>query len=145
MKLTKQTNYAFRMLMFCAVNDDKLSSIPEIAKACVISESYLFKIQQLLAAGGLVETVRGRNGGVRLNRPSSEISLFDVVKITEENFNLAECFNTGSSDCPLIDSCKLNAALRSALNAFFDVLEKQTIEDLVKNNRYSFGLGKVSA
>jgi Rrf2 family iron-responsive transcriptional regulator len=45
---------------------------------------------------------------------------------------MAECFDSDSADCPLIDSCGLNAALREALGAFFAVLEKHTIEDLVK-------------
>ncbi len=65
-------------------------------------------------------------------RAASEITLFDVVRVTEENFAMAECFENDAADCPLIDSCALNAALRKALGAFFEVLESYTIEDLVK-------------
>lgn len=132
MRLTKQTNYAIRMLMYCAANGEKLSRIPEIAKAYGVSELFLFKILQPLNKAGLVETVRGRNGGVRLPRPADKINLFDVVRVTEENFAMAECFETGEVDCPLVDSCGLNAALRKALNAFFEVLQQYTIDDLVK-------------
>lgn len=132
MRLTKQTNYAVRMLMYCAANGEKLSRIPEIARAYGVSELFLFKILQPLTRAGLVETVRGRNGGVRLPRPASEITLFDVVKVTEDSFAMAECFEAGEIDCPLVDSCGLNAALRKALNAFFEVLQGYTIDDLVK-------------
>ncbi len=132
MRLTKQTNYAVRMLMYCAANRDHLSRIPEIAKAYGVSDLFLFKILQPLNKAGLVETVRGRNGGVRLGRPADEITLFDVVRVTEENFAMAECFEDGAVECPLVDSCGLNSALRKALNAFFDVLAQYTIEDLVK-------------
>jgi Rrf2 family iron-responsive transcriptional regulator len=133
MRLTKQTNYAVRMLMYCAANTDQLSRIPEIAKAYGVSELFLFKILQPLNKAGLVETVRGRNGGVRLGRPAEKITLFDVVKVTEDSFAMAECFeDDGDVDCPLIDSCGLNSALRRALNAFFDVLSEYTIDDLVK-------------
>ncbi|MFB2549621.1 iron-responsive transcriptional regulator RirA [Ensifer soli] len=132
MRLTKQTNYAIRMLMYCAANDGHLSRIPEIARAYGVSELFLFKILQPLTKAGLVETVRGRNGGVRLPRPAAEISLFQVVKVTEDSFAMAECFEAGEIDCPLVDSCGLNAALRKALNAFFEVLAEYSIDDLVK-------------
>ena len=132
MRLTKQTNYAVRMLMYCAANDGHLSRIPEIARAYGVSELFLFKILQPLTKAGLVETVRGRNGGVRLGRAAERITLFDVIKVTEDSFAMAECFEEGVAECPLVDSCGLNAALRKALNAFFDVLAEYTIDDLVK-------------
>ncbi|CDZ28485.1 iron-responsive transcriptional regulator RirA [Neorhizobium galegae] len=132
MRLTKQTNYAVRMLMYCAANEGHLSRIPEIARAYGVSELFLFKILQPLNKAGLVETVRGRNGGVRLGRAADRITLFDVIKVTEDSFAMAECFEEGVAECPLVDSCGLNAALRKALNAFFDVLAEYTIDDLVK-------------
>jgi Rrf2 family iron-responsive transcriptional regulator len=132
MRLTRQTNYAVRMLMYCAADSENLSRIPDIAKAYSVSELFLFKILQPLAKAGIMETVRGRNGGVRLARPANEITLLDVVKTTEDNFAMAECFENDASECPLVDSCGLNSALRRALNAFFEVLSEYTIEDLVK-------------
>jgi Rrf2 family iron-responsive transcriptional regulator len=120
------------MLMYCAANDGKLSRIPEIARAYGVSELFLFKILQPLHKAGIVETVRGRNGGIRLGRPAEDISLFDVVRVTEDNFSMAECFDADVTECPLVDSCGLNSALRKALNAFFDVLADYSIEDLVK-------------
>ncbi|MCX2696523.1 MULTISPECIES: iron-responsive transcriptional regulator RirA [Ochrobactrum] len=132
MRLTRQTNYAIRMLMYCAANEGKLSRVPEIARAYGVSELFLFKILQPLVENKLVETVRGRNGGVRLGREAKDISLFDVVRVTEENFAMAECFENDAAECPLVDSCGLNSALREALNAFFGVLMKYSIDDLVK-------------
>jgi Rrf2 family iron-responsive transcriptional regulator len=132
MRLTRQTNYAIRILMYCAANEGRLSRIPEIAAAYTVSELFLFKILQPLVENKLIATVRGRNGGVRLARPAAEITLFDVVRVTEESFAMAECFENDAADCPLIDSCALNAALRKALGAFFDVLESYTIADLTK-------------
>jgi Rrf2 family iron-responsive transcriptional regulator len=133
MRLTRQTNYAIRILMYCAANSERLSRVPEIAAAYSVSELFLFKILQPLVENGLVETVRGRNGGVRLGRPANEITLFDVVRVTEENFAMAECFENDATECPLVDSCALNEALRKALGAFFDVLESYTIDSLVTN------------
>lgn len=129
MRLTRQTNYAIRILMYCAANDGRLSRIPEIAAAYNVSELFLFKILQPLVENGFIATVRGRNGGVRLGKPADQITLFDVVRVTEEGFSMAECFDA-DSDCPLIDSCGLNSALRKALGAFFEVLAGVTIASL---------------
>ena len=132
MRLTRQTNYAVRILMYCATNDGRLSRIPEIAAAYSVSELFLFKILQPLVEAKLVETVRGRHGGVKLGKPAADITLFDVVRVTEENFAMAECFENDATECPLVDSCALNEALRKALGAFFEVLQGYSIEDLVK-------------
>ena len=103
MRLTRQTNYAVRILMYCAANDAPLSRIGDIAKAYSVSELFLFKILQPLTKSGLVESVRGRNGGIRLGRDAADISLLDVVKVTEDNFAMAECFENDATECPLVD------------------------------------------
>ena len=146
MRLTRQTNYAIRILMYCAANEGRLSRIPQIAAAYSVSELFLFKILQPLVEAKLVETVRGRHGGVRTGRPAADITLFDVVRVTEESFSMAECFEKDATECPLVDSCNLNAALRKALGAFFEVLESYTIEDLVKDRldiRLRLGMGEI--
>ncbi|WP_292895364.1 MULTISPECIES: iron-responsive transcriptional regulator RirA [unclassified Nitratireductor] len=130
MRLTRQTNYAIRILMYCAANEGRLSRISDIAEAYSLSDLFLFKILQPLVEHGFVETVRGRHGGVRLAKPAEEITLFDVVRVTEDNFAMAECFENDDADCPLVESCGLNEALRKALNAFFEVLAGYTISDL---------------
>lgn len=140
MRLTRQTNYAIRILMYCAANEGRLSRIPEIAAAYSVSELFLFKILQPLVEAKLVETVRGRNGGVRLARPAAEVTLFDVVRVTEESFAMAECFENDAAECPLVDHCALNTALREALNAFFEVLGRYTIADLVRERADVRGL-----
>ena len=146
MRLTRQTNHAIRMLMYCAVNNHRLSRVGEIASAYSVSELFLFKILQPLVEAGFIETVRGRNGGIRLGQDASKITLRAVVEVTEENFNLSECFETGKSDCPLIDSCSLNDALHAALNAFLGVLGGYTIADLAGEKtsiRRRLGLGEM--
>lgn len=133
MRLTRQTNYAFRALMYCAANAATLSRVSTIAKAYGISEAFLFKIIQPLNDAGLLQTVRGRNGGVRLAKPASEITLLDVVRVTEDGFVMAECFENDDATCPLVDHCALNRALREALGAFMEVLMGYSIADLIQN------------
>jgi len=135
MRLTRQSSYAIRTLIYCAVNAPGLSRIADIAKAHAISELFLFKLIKPLVEAGLLETVRGRKGGIRLGRPASDITLLDTIKLTEDGFAMAECFEGSDVTCPLVDACDLNAALREALGAFFDVLDGYTIADLADKRR----------
>jgi Rrf2 family iron-responsive transcriptional regulator len=136
MRLTRQSNYAIRTLVYCAVNAPDLSRIADIAKAHSISELFLFKLIKPLVENGLLQTVRGRKGGIRLGRPAADITLLDTIKLTEESFAMAECFDGGDDvACPLVGNCDLNAALREALGAFFEVLDSYTIADLASKRR----------
>ncbi len=146
MRLTRQTNYAIRMLMYCAANPTRLSRVAEIAEAYAVSELFLFKILQPLVEHGMVETVRGRNGGIRLKKQAADITLFDVVRVTEENFSMAECFEA-DAECPLVNDCSLSGALREALDAFFTVLARHTIAEMVDarpNTRALLGIEKLT-
>ncbi len=100
MRLTRQSNYAIRTLIYCAVNAPGLSRVADIAKAHAISELFLFKLIKPLVENGLIETVRGRRGGIKLGRPAEEITLLDTVRLTEESFSMAECFEDGDVTCP---------------------------------------------
>lgn len=135
MRLTRQSSYAVRTLMYCAINTPDLSRVSDIAKAYGISELFLFKLIKPLVENQMLETVRGRHGGIRLARPASEITLLDVIQLTEENFALAECFESGDITCPLVAGCDFNAALSEALEAFFAVLRSYTIADLTDKRR----------
>jgi Rrf2 family iron-responsive transcriptional regulator len=136
MRLTRQSSYAIRTLIYCAVNAPNLSHIADIARAHSISELFLFKLIKPLVEGGLLETVRGRKGGIRLGRPADKITLLDTIKLTEDSFAMAECFEAGDDVlCPLAGACDLNGALREALGAFFDVLDGYTIADLAGKRR----------
>lgn len=129
MKLTSQTNYAVRMLMFCHSKDER-ATVKEIAGFYGLPERFLFNILLKLTAAGYVETVRGRGGGIKLAKPAEQMMLGDVVRTIEENFEMAECFEAGGTDCPLINTCGLSRALTEALASFFETLNRYSIADL---------------
>ncbi|WP_417666370.1 Rrf2 family transcriptional regulator [Roseibium sp.] len=130
MRLTQQTNYAVRALMYCAANPERPSKVADIAASFDMSETHLFKIMKVLVDANLIRTIRGRNGGVMLARDPETITVGEVVRAAEESFLLAECFDSGRKDCPLIMSCGFNGLLHEALEAFMDVLDTKTIADL---------------
>jgi Rrf2 family iron-responsive transcriptional regulator len=130
MRLTQQTSYSIRVLLYCEANSQGTSRIRDIAATYGISELHLFKIMHVLVEAGFIETIRGRNGGIRLAKPANEIAIGAVVRATESNFFLTDCFDTTNRDCPLVDSCGVNRVLAEALKAFFAVLDSYTIADV---------------
>ncbi|MHC2018404.1 Rrf2 family transcriptional regulator [Methylobacterium sp. CM6247] len=129
MRLTRYTDYALRTLIYLGLNESRVSSIAEIARAYGISESHLTKVVHQLGRIGLVQTTRGRGGGLRLARPAAEIVVGAVVRQTEEDLALVECFANGA--CAITPSCRLRKALGEALAAFLAVLDRYTLADLL--------------
>ncbi len=125
MRLTRYTDYAMRTLLFLAVRQDRLCSIAEIATAYKISKNNLMKVVNDLAGAGYLETIRGRHGGVRLAKPASQIIVGDVIRHTEEDFDLADC-----AHCVIGGSCGLTGALNHALRSFLAVLDGYTLEEI---------------
>lgn len=130
MRLTRFTDYSLRALMYLCVRDGENSSIAEIARAYAISEHHLTKVIHRLGQLGLVQTTRGRNGGLRLGCPPEEIGLGQVVRQTEEDLALAECFGKGC--CVITGVCELQCVLHEALQSFLQVLDRYTLADLVR-------------
>ena len=134
MRLTVQTDYALRMLMHLAVNAGRLSTIAEIAQRYDISKNHLMKVAQTLSGWKIVESVRGRAGGLRLAREPYEITLGSVARPLEAGSALVECFPGGAGACRITPACKLKGVLAEAHEAFFTVLDGYTVEDLVRRN-----------
>ncbi len=130
MHLTLFTDYSLRTLIYLGLHGDGLVPIAEIARAYDIKQNHLTKVVHHLGQIGLVETVRGRQGGLRLARPPERIGLGDVVRRTEESFALVECFT--SRACLLTGACQLECVLHAALAAFLAVLDRYTLTDLLE-------------
>lgn len=135
MRLTVQSDYSLRVLMYLSSRPDHLATIQEIARAYEISENHLMKVVHGLSGSGFVRTTRGRGGGIRLGKPAEEITVGDVLRAVEEDFALVECL--GQKDtCRITKVCRLKRVLNKALDAYFDVLDNWTLADLVaKPNR----------
>ena len=133
MRLTQWTDYSLRMLMYCAIHQERSCppTVGEIAEVHGISRSHLTKIAMTLAGAGLLETTRGRGGGLRLLKPADQIRVGDVVRMTESDFNLVECFDADSNSCRIVGSCKLKNVLSDAMSAYLAVLDGSTLADLI--------------
>lgn len=134
MRLTTYTDYALRTLMYLATHPDRLVTISEIAEVHGISKNHLMKVVYQLGLSGLVETVRGRNGGLRLNHDPADINIGDVVRHTETDFDMAECFDPSGNQCLYSPACALKGVLHAATAAYLDVLDNVTLEALIRNS-----------
>jgi Rrf2 family nitric oxide-sensitive transcriptional repressor len=126
MWLTRYTDYSLRVLIHLALHDDRLCSIGEISHTYQISHNHLMKVATALAHDGFIETVRGRGGGMRLARPAAQIGVGEVVRRTEEGFELADC-----SGCSLSPACGLTGILAKGVQAMLDVFDAYTVADLL--------------
>lgn len=133
MKLTSFTDYSLRLLMYVAVNDDRLVSIREVSEVFEISRNHLMKIVHELGKGGYLRTVRGKNGGFQLGRPAKDINLGKLIRYTEDDLDVVECFDAKNANCKIVERCMLAGVLQMALNSFFEVLDGHNLEDLITN------------
>jgi Rrf2 family transcriptional regulator, nitric oxide-sensitive transcriptional repressor len=131
MRLTRFTDNALRCLMVLGLEPDQCITVHAIASRMNMSYEHLVKIVQRLAELGYVETVRGRHGGVRLAKAPTEIRIGTLVRQTEENLSLVECFDGESNTCPIAPACQLAPVLDAALQAFLAVLDEKTLADAV--------------
>lgn len=133
MRITKRCDLAIRALMYSAVNDGSIVTRHAIATACDASENHLGQVIHQLARSGLMETVRGRGGGVRLARRPREITLGQVFRLFEAQ-GATGCLADGDGTCRLAGACLVKPALDAAMAAFLAQLDLVTLEALVRGN-----------
>ena len=131
MTLTKFSDYSLRLLIYLGLHEDRLVSVGEISRAYRVSPHVMVKVVQLLTAQDLVASVRGRNGGLRLNRPPAEINVGRLIRRTEPGWDLVECFDAATNTCPIDGACALKGALQHAQRAFLGVLDEHTLADFL--------------
>ena len=131
MRLTFSTDYALRLLMLVGLDTEHLVTIEEVAERFGISKNHLMKVAYQLGQAGYIETVRGRNGGLRLGKAPSQIVVGEVVRRMEPDFAVVECQNPAGY-CKITPSCVLRSAMREAVQAFLDKLDQYTLEDLLR-------------
>lgn len=129
MRLTSFTDYALRLLLMAEQAKGELITIEDAANRYRISRGHLMKIANQLTRVGLLTPVRGRGGGLRLGRDASKIRIGDVVRATEPDFAVVECFASGN-ECTLTGFCRLPPVLRRAVSAFLEELDKVTLAEM---------------
>ncbi|WP_049721907.1 RrF2 family transcriptional regulator [Gilvimarinus polysaccharolyticus] len=135
MKVTRYTDYALRVLMCLAVCEKRVT-IAEIATSYGISKNHLMKVVQQLNHLGYIDAARGKNGGLQLGRPPNQINLGALIRDTEQDLALVECFNSDTDTCTLTPACQLKGIFAEALAAFIAVFDNYTLADLTPKTKH---------
>jgi Rrf2 family nitric oxide-sensitive transcriptional repressor len=130
--LTLHSDYSLRILLYLAEHRDRQVSTREISDAYGISRNHLVRVVQTLDTHGFVKASAGRTGGVMLARDPAKINIGGVVRKTEPNFRIVECFDREQNTCRILAACSLRGVLHDALKSFFAVLDGYTLADLVR-------------
>lgn len=134
MRLTRYTDYSLRVLIYLGVNEEGLGTISAISERYGISRNHIMKVVFELGRLGYIETIRGKGGGIRLRRPPEQINVGELVRHTESDLNIVECFGSGNA-CHITPTCVLKGVLGEALSAFLNVLDSYTLADLIAPKR----------
>ena len=138
MRLTLYTDYSLRVLLYLANKEDETVTITELADFYKISRNHLVKVVHNLGLNGYILTTRGRHGGLQLAHPAKDILIGEVVRSTEPDFDLLECFNPATDQCVITSSCKLKGVIFNAQASFLGVLDKYTLADIAKKSKKAF-------
>lgn len=132
MHITRYTDYSLRVLIYLAVQGDRLATIQEIADSYEISKNHLMKVVHQLNKKGYIETVRGKKGGMRMLMAPTEIRVGVLVRETEQDLSIVECF-TSKNACKISPVCGMKGMFGEALEAFLAVLDKHTLADVIQD------------
>ncbi|MEV1293210.1 Rrf2 family transcriptional regulator [Pseudonocardia sp. NPDC049635] len=147
MKHTTHADFAIRVLLYLRVAPGRRGSVGEIATAHRVSRNHLDKVVHRLAGGGLVETTRGRGGGVTLVRDPATITVGEIMRLMENDFAVVECLGPARF-CRVAGVCGARSVFSDALDAYFAVLDRSTLEDIAANDqglRGALGLSRLAA
>jgi len=132
LNLTLHTDYSLRILLYLAEHTDRAVATREISESYGVSRNHLVRVVETLQEHGFVNASAGRFGGVTLARDPAEINIGDVVRRTEPNFRIVECFDAANNTCRILPACSLRGVLEQALESFFATLQRYTLADLVR-------------
>ena len=133
MRVTKFTDYTLRVLIYLACKPNgNLTTVSQLAEAYSISVHHVRMVVHKLGQSGYIDSVQGKGGGIKLAQKPDKILIGEVVRKTEKDFFIVECFSP-QGQCPIAKACKLQHILEDALKAFLDTLNQYTLADITDN------------
>ena len=133
MHITRYTDYSLRVLIYLAAEGDRLATIQEIADSYDISKNHLMKVVHQPNKKGYIETIRGKKGGMRLHMAPQDINIGILVRETEQDLSIVECFSSKNA-CKITPVCGLKSMFGEALKAFLEVLDRYTLADVIQDH-----------
>lgn len=137
MKFTKTTEYAIRAVLYMTSEPDMLLSVNHIHQRLDIPYKYLGQLMSKLSASGLVESVKGKHGGYRINQTRTPIYLAEIIEIVEGLADYDRCI-LGFSECMDKNPCSLHHLWLEQLKGLRKIIYTVSVDDLLKNESVKF-------
>ena len=135
MKISTRGRYALRFMIDLAQHDStEFIALKDVSERQEISVKYLEQITSLLSKFGLLQSVRGPQGGYRLARKPTDYTVGEILRITEGDLSPVACLQQPANTCGRAKDCqtlKLWQELSDVINGFLD---SKTLEDLVNSS-----------
>ncbi len=132
--ITKKTEYAIRALAELAASPEDQLTANVVAQRQGIPPKYLPQIVSELSQAGLLRSVRGYGGGIRLSRPAENITLLNIIEAVQGKPRLFDC-QFGESDCCFHTECNLQSVYDRALGALEGVFRDTALSEIKLNHR----------
>lgn len=141
MKLTQAADYGMAAVLYLSQRDeDHRYSLDEISGVTEIPEEFLRKIFQILVKSGIINSFKGRGGGVSLARSPAYITVAQVIKPLEEEMGLVRCLRA-KEDCPRSSECLASSFWQKMQEIFLEILNRTTIKDLIEGGKQNAAKG----
>ena len=142
MRLAKGTDFAYRILMLVAMNDERSLTVETVASALRLSRTHCMKLIAKLSSNGFLKTTRGRGGGLVLGMAAEDIRMGDVAKAMEADFGVVECLcprcnDDPQPDCPMFGGCEMSRVMSRSVKQFMASLNEHTLAEIVEKSKNS--------
>ncbi len=135
MKISTRGRYALRFMIDLAQhNTGEFTALKDVSQRQDISIKYLEQITSLLSKFGLLQSVRGPQGGYKLSKLPSEYRVGDILRITEGSLAPIPCLDASETPCPKQPYCHTYSLWQGLDKVISDYLNGITLEDLVNKN-----------
>ena len=135
MKLTQRADYGIAAVLYLSQkNEAHRSSLDEISRSTEIPEEFLRKIFQILVKSGIIDSFKGRGGGVSLARSPKDITIAEIIEPLEGEMGLVRCLRK-EERCPRSSECRASSFWRKTQGNFLQILDRTTIKDLIEGGK----------
>ena len=136
MKISTKGRYALRMLLDLAEHrNDKFIALKDIAKRQNISKQYLEQIITIINNSMILRANRGKHGGYMLAKEPSEITVGQILRITEGNLSSISCLEGEVNQCDKVDTCKTLYIWKELNKVIADYLDSVTLQDILNKHQ----------
>ena len=133
MKLNTTSQYAIRVVTYLAINNDKLSNSKNISEELKIPYKSLTRIITQLVNASIIVSLRGREGGIKLEKELSSIKVYDIMEAVNESLHNEECI-LGIGACNKHEKCPLHDRWVAPKEEIINIFQNTSVEDLNKTN-----------